>query len=238
MRLFLCAFANSQFLKQVALSVLSDYQRVITTNTGAVQLWSISPTEHPSPDLIWNREEALSAITVSEFVELPEQTSVVSVKLQNEGTISRSAGHYQLYIYHSVYLTWSILEPPSLPLQLCTSVCNTVVPINHHHNRQLYWPHAESIRIPTTHHRNYRIGHVYAIDTANGEIVWSRILGSDGPANRVKRSKDGRNLLQDLDDIQCVMVDGFLLRNETRAVMMLDEFLQVSVYMPASSSTR
>ena len=80
---------KSQFLKQVALSVLSDYQLVITTNTGAVQLWSIPSTEHPSPDLIWNREEALSAITVSEFVELPEQTSVVSVKLQNEGFTGR-----------------------------------------------------------------------------------------------------------------------------------------------------
>jgi hypothetical protein len=81
---------NSQFLnKQVALSVLSDYQLVVTTNTGAVQLWSIPPTEQSSPELVWNREEALSAITASEFVELPEQTSVVSVKLLNEGFTAR-----------------------------------------------------------------------------------------------------------------------------------------------------
>ncbi len=92
MYVFVITFPRNSFFfsrKQVALSVLSDYQLVVTTNTGAVQLWSIPLTEHPSPELVWNREEALSAITASEFVELPEQASVVSVKLQNEGFTGR-----------------------------------------------------------------------------------------------------------------------------------------------------
>ena len=65
---------------------------MVTSSTGAVQLWSIpskSDTENPSPELVWNREEALSMIAASEFVELPEQASVVSVKLQDEGFVTR-----------------------------------------------------------------------------------------------------------------------------------------------------
>jgi hypothetical protein len=67
---------------------------------------------------------------------------------------------------------------------------------------------------------------VFHVDAMTGADVRTRV---------VKRSKDGRDLLQGLDVIQGVMVDGFLLQNETRAVMMLDEFLQVSVAYAAVS---
>ena len=57
------------------------------------------------------------------------------------------------------------------------------------------------------------------------------MTGADVHSRAVKRSKDGSDLLQGLDVIQGVMLDAFLLQNETRAVVMLDEFLQVSTYM-------
>jgi len=61
------------------------------------------------------------------------------------------------------------------------------------------------------------------------------MTGADVRTRVVKRSKDGRDLLQGMDVIQGVMVDGFLLQNETRAVIMLDEFLQVSVHVRSLS---
>jgi hypothetical protein len=41
----------------------------------------------------------------------------------------------------------------------------------------------------------------------------------------VKQSKDGRDLLQGSGIIHSVMVDSYLLQNEARAMVMLDEFL-------------
>jgi hypothetical protein len=67
---------------------------------------------------------------------------------------------------------------------------------------------------------------VFHVDAMTGADVRTRV---------VKRSKDGRDLLQGLDVIQGVMLDGFLLQNETRAVIMLDEFLQVSAFAYAVS---
>ncbi|KAF8325526.1 hypothetical protein F5887DRAFT_1065329 [Amanita rubescens] len=291
--------------KQVALSVSSDYQLVITTSTGAVQLWSIPLTEHPSSELVWNREEALSAITASEFVELPEQTSVVSVKRQNEGFPGRvlrqlvEAQNLPRYLFNFIrrFATGSYPSTVS-PAAIANSTNLARDPFGF---RQLIIAATE-------------FGNVYAIDTANGEIVWSRIFGlgwagepgkngkivggrvdvvkvyvikpvgssgirkkdkkkkkgktvsfvpeevtqpevvliaqrtahntlvdtvvfhvdamtgADVRTRVVKRSKDGRDLLQGMDVIQGVMVDGFLLQNETRAVIMLDEFLQVYLY--------
>ena len=62
---------------------------------------------------------------------------------------------------------------------------------------------------------------VFHIDAMTGADVRSQV---------VKRSRDGRVLLQGLDVIPGAMLDAFMLHNETRAVVMLDEFLQVSIY--------
>ena len=65
------------------MGVLSDYRLVVNPSTGAVQLWSIPPTERSET------KRKHSAITASEFVKLPEQVFAVSVKLQDEGFIGR-----------------------------------------------------------------------------------------------------------------------------------------------------
>ena len=56
------------------------------------------------------------------------------------------------------------------------------------------------------------------------------MTGADVRSHVVKQSRDGRALLQGLDDIPGAMLDAFMLHNETRAVVKLDEFLQVSIY--------
>ena len=60
---------------------------------------------------------------------------------------------------------------------------------------------------------------VFHIDAMTGADVRSQV---------VKRSRDGGELLQGVDAIPGAMLDAFMLHNETRAVVMLDEFLQVS----------
>ena len=50
----------------------------ITTTTGAVQLWQ-------QEQFLWNREEGLANIVLTELVELPEQQVVAShIDLENE----------------------------------------------------------------------------------------------------------------------------------------------------------
>ena len=53
------------------------------------------------------------------------------------------------------------------------------------------------------------------------------MTGADAQNREVKLSGDVYDLLQGADVIQGPMVEGFLLQNETRVLVMLDEFMQV-----------
>ncbi|KIL59262.1 hypothetical protein M378DRAFT_14959 [Amanita muscaria Koide BX008] len=55
---------------------------LIPTSPGTVKSWSLSTTD---AELSWNREEGLSAIFASEFVQLPEQQSAVALEREGEG---------------------------------------------------------------------------------------------------------------------------------------------------------
>ena len=118
------ALSQDPHFTQVTLTVSPDYyQLVITSSTGAVQLWSI-PSNSDAPELLWNREESLSTIAASEFVELPEQASVVSVKRQDEGFVPRlfrqlvEAQVTIIFLACAQFhlLTREMAEPPSVPL--------------------------------------------------------------------------------------------------------------------------
>jgi hypothetical protein len=54
------------------------------------------------------------------------------------------------------------------------------------------------------------------------------MTGADVRSNVVKRSRDGREMLEGVDAIPGALLDVFMLQNETGAVVMLDEYLQVS----------
>jgi hypothetical protein len=55
---------------------------LVTTSTGAVQLWT-------EGELKWVREESLANIVVAEFAELPERASESSVDGTGKGFFAR-----------------------------------------------------------------------------------------------------------------------------------------------------
>lgn len=67
--------------------IIDRYSLVLTTSTGAIQLWN-------QETVAWTREEGLSHIQETRFVELPERKlEVAKVVLHNEDLVSRLARH-------------------------------------------------------------------------------------------------------------------------------------------------
>ncbi|PFH46226.1 hypothetical protein AMATHDRAFT_70337 [Amanita thiersii Skay4041] len=160
---------------------------IITTSTGSVQSWSFPvPTtqdsssnqtqSRPDGEVTWIREEGLTAISATDFVELPERTTD-SVGREGEGFVGRvmrqlvEARNFPQYITNFIirFTTGSYpsLVPPSAMRSSSSGSANaTVSPMvrDPFGFRQLI--------IVATH-----LGKVYALDSASGEVVWSRVLG-------------------------------------------------------------
>lgn len=67
--------------------IVDRYSLVLTTSTGAIQLWN-------QETVAWTREEGLSHIEETRFVELPERKlEVAKVVLHNEDLVSRLTRH-------------------------------------------------------------------------------------------------------------------------------------------------
>jgi hypothetical protein len=67
--------------------IIDRYSVVLTTSTGAIQLWN-------QEAIAWTREEGLSHIQKTRFVELPERkVEVANVVLHNEDLVSRLTRH-------------------------------------------------------------------------------------------------------------------------------------------------
>lgn len=67
--------------------IIDRYSIVLTTSTGAIQLWD-------QEVVAWTREEGLSNIQETRFVELPERKlEVAKVVLHNEDLVARLARH-------------------------------------------------------------------------------------------------------------------------------------------------
>lgn len=67
--------------------IIDRYSIVLTTSTGAIQLWD-------QEVVAWTREEGLSNILATRFVELPERKlEVAKVVLHNEDLVARLARH-------------------------------------------------------------------------------------------------------------------------------------------------
>ncbi|KAM6494809.1 Protein of unknown function (DUF1620) domain containing protein [Amanita muscaria] len=288
-------------IHHVTLTVAPNPRVVISTSTGTVQSWSLSTTD---AEMVWNREEGLSAISAAEFVQLPEQQSVVALGREGEGFMGRlqrqlvQAQDLPHYLYH-FFLRYTSGS---------SSMSRPVAPANSSELSRDPFGFRQLIIAATD------FGKVYAIDTSNGEIVWSRVfglgwaeekgpdgnvvggridvdkvyvikpLGSGGAKKKAKKTKKAaeevtrpevvlvtqrfaantlvdtvifhidaltgadvregvpesqksQGLLQGYDAIQGPLVQAFFLQNETRAVVMLDEFLQVYLY-PENEETK
>ncbi|KAJ7846290.1 DUF1620-domain-containing protein, partial [Mycena leptocephala] len=114
---------------------------VITTSTGAVQFWD-------QDQLVWGREEGLTAIDHAVFVELPLPERVARVNVEGESFVSR--------------LTRQIED------------AKEVVVSAHNHTASLSRDAFGFKQVLVT---ATAYGSVFGLDTASGAVLWTRILG-------------------------------------------------------------
>ncbi|RDX49601.1 DUF1620-domain-containing protein [Lentinus brumalis] len=239
----------------------------LTTSTGAVQMWQ-------QDQLQWSREEGLADIRVAELVELPEP-KIASHSDRDQETFSArvarqllDAKDFPQYAVNFVrrFVTGSYA---SVSASVAPSA-NTSEPLS----RDAFG--FRKVIVAATSH-----GKLYGIDSANGEILWSRVFGlgwaaqvggqivpvkmfvtrtvTDGDSPQVvvvtqRKANNGLvdtvifhvdaltgddardksqsvDVLQGEDIVSGPLVEAYLLRTEAgRAVVCLDEFLQVHVY--------
>lgn len=139
---------------------------VISTTTGAVQLWQ-------QDQLQWNREEGLASIAAAELVELPERklVEIGAAGDEGEGFFDRlqrqltEAKDFPQYAVHFVkrFVTGSYDSVSSSVAPSATSN-ETILARDTFGFRK--------ILVAAT-----ATGKVYGIDSSNGQIVWSRVLG-------------------------------------------------------------
>ncbi|KAF8884531.1 hypothetical protein BD779DRAFT_1443085 [Infundibulicybe gibba] len=238
----------------------------ITTSTGAVQFWQ-------QDTLKWTREESLAALVLAEFVELSER--VLSSTRLGEGPeafFTRALRH--------------LLDLQDLPQYLVrftqrfatgsyasASSSASIKEDDGHLSRDTFG--FRQVIVAAT-----AFGKVYGIDSSNGEILWSRVLGlgwaaevggrihpvklfvtktvSNGGSPEVvlvtQRRADNSlvdtvlfhldaltgedatkksakaDILQGLDIIAGPLVEAHLVDEESKFIVLLDEFLQVNIY--------
>ncbi|KAL1943370.1 hypothetical protein VTO73DRAFT_4445 [Trametes versicolor] len=135
----------------------------LTTSTGAIQLW-----QHDQHQ--WTREEGLADIRVAELVELPERkiTSHAGVEQENFGARLRrqlsDAQDFPQYAVNFVrrFVTGSYA---SASASVAPST-NATEPLS----RDTFG--FRKVIVAATSY-----GKVYGIDSANGEVLWSRVFG-------------------------------------------------------------
>lgn len=151
---------------------LEDYKvlarLVVSTTTGAIQLWQ-------QDQLQWAREEGLADIRAAEFVELPERKIVASgLSEETETFLERlkrqasEARDFPQYLAHFVnrFVTGSY-----------DSVSGPVVPLSNTNTNETNALSRDSFGFRKIIVAATGRGKVYGIDSATGEIVWSRVLG-------------------------------------------------------------
>ncbi|EIN05678.1 DUF1620-domain-containing protein [Punctularia strigosozonata HHB-11173 SS5] len=138
---------------------------VLTTTTGAVQLWT-------QDKVSWTREESLASISVAEFVDLPEPSGDgKGAARDHEGWLARTTRHFAdaqnlpEYLAHFAkrFATGSY-----------ASVSAPVSPVNPSNATSLARDAfgLKKIIVAAT-----PFGNVFGIDSSTGKIVWSRVLG-------------------------------------------------------------
>ncbi|KAJ7498075.1 DUF1620-domain-containing protein [Mycena galericulata] len=135
---------------------------VITTSTGAVQLWELD-------QLLWDREEALASIDVAAFVELPLPERVAHVNTEGESFVTRltrQIGDAKDFPAYAVAFAQRFVSsgPPR----------EEVVVSAHNHTAALArdaFGFRQVLVVATAY------GSVFGLDSASGSVLWSRVLG-------------------------------------------------------------
>ncbi|KAJ7760203.1 DUF1620-domain-containing protein [Mycena olivaceomarginata] len=135
---------------------------VITTSTGAVQLWE-------QDQLVWGREESLAAINRAAFVELPLPERVARVNLEGESFLSRLMRQIEdakdFPAYAAAFAQRFVTGAPPR---------EEVVVSVHNHTASL-GRDAFGFRQVLVTATAY--GSVFGLDTASGAVLWTRVLG-------------------------------------------------------------
>ncbi|TFK65860.1 DUF1620-domain-containing protein [Pluteus cervinus] len=131
---------------------------IVTTSTGALQFWN-------QTELVWNREEGLASATVAEFVELPEKVVASNPGDDQEIFIQRvirqisDARDFPTYLINFARRFATGSYPSAAVASLDGQLFRDAFGF-----RQI-------IVVATPY------GKVYGLDSSNGAILWSRILG-------------------------------------------------------------
>ncbi|KAG6829349.1 hypothetical protein H0H92_004715 [Tricholoma furcatifolium] len=138
---------------------------LLTTSTGAVQLWDLSANATE----IWSREESLASIALAEFVQLPEgrEAGGAASRKDKEGFAKRlwrhagDAKNLPHYISNFVrrFLTGSYASTTSIPASSEEALVRDAFGF-----RQI-------IVVATTK------GKLFGLDSSTGRIIWNRVLG-------------------------------------------------------------
>lgn len=102
--LILLSGSQAAFKLTTHYPIIDRYSVVLTTSTGAIQLWN-------QETIAWTREEGLSHIQKTRFVELPERkVEVANAVLHNEDLVSRLTRHVgELQVRQVVSLPYRML---------------------------------------------------------------------------------------------------------------------------------
>ncbi|TBU24929.1 hypothetical protein BD311DRAFT_780673 [Dichomitus squalens] len=239
----------------------------VTTTTGAVQMWQ-------KDQLQWTREEGLADIRVAELVELPERKIALHLDSEHEtfgARVARQLLDAQDFPQYAVNFVRRFVTGSY------TSVSTPVVaPTNASEPLSRDAFGFRKVIVAATPY-----GKIYGIDSANGDVLWSRVFGlgwaaqvggqiipaklfvtrtvNDGESPQVvlvtqrkasnglvdtvlfhvdaltgedaRRQSPSNDLLQGEDAVSGPLVEAFLLPTDAgRAVVLLDEFLQVHLY--------
>ncbi|THU88882.1 DUF1620-domain-containing protein, partial [Dendrothele bispora CBS 962.96] len=133
----------------------------ITTSTGSIQLWQQDTRQ-------WTREEGLADINAVQFVELPEKLADKSER--SEGSFGRFERQLRDAKDFPKYLMRFVKRFATGAYESVTSPASAHAATTGIPSRDTFG-FRQLIVAATTH------GKVYGIDSSNGKIIWSRILG-------------------------------------------------------------
>ncbi|KAG1790453.1 uncharacterized protein HD556DRAFT_1392090 [Suillus plorans] len=247
---------------------------LLTTTTGSIQLWQHDKMQ-------WVREEALASIQVAEFVELPEKKAVMSHAVVDE------EGYFER-------LQRQLSDAKNLPQYLANfarrfatgSYATVTTSAASSSDEDTLTRDAFGFRQIIVAATAY--GKIFGIDSSNGRVLWSRVLGlgwaakvggtiipikmfvtrtvsdPEGPQIVLVTQRRADNSLIDtvlfhvnaltgddvrdehqsipgtalegLDAVMGPLVDVFMLPNENRTIVMLDEYLQARLYPDTPSA--
>ncbi|KAJ6580850.1 hypothetical protein B0H19DRAFT_982420 [Mycena capillaripes] len=135
---------------------------VITTSTGAVQLWE-------QDQLVWGREEALAAVNRAVFVELPLPERVARVNVDGESFFSRLIRQIEdakdFPAYAVAFAQRFVMGTPPRE-EVVVSAHNSTASLA----RDAFG--FKQVLVTATGY-----GSLFGLDTASGAVLWTRVLG-------------------------------------------------------------